>query len=42
LKKGAYYADCKEDYVSDFAQNMNNALKLWELSESELKISFKI
>lgn len=33
LKKGGYYSDCKQSQVSKFCQNMENAKKLWELSE---------
>jgi retinol dehydrogenase-12 len=32
LTKGGYYSDCKESWVTEFAGNMENARRLWEIS----------
>lgn len=42
LEKGGYYSDCKPSFTSDFASNLENARRLWEISERELNIKFEV
>ena len=42
LEGGEYYSDCKRANSSEFSSNMENAKRLWKLSEEMLGIKFDL
>jgi retinol dehydrogenase 12 len=42
LTKGGYYSDCKESWVTEFAADIDNARRLWQISERQLNITFQV
>ena len=42
LEGGEYYKDCKRADSSDFSTNMENARRLWKVSEEILGIKFNL